>query len=170
MRSEKTSIANEIKGRIEKSPYVILTDFTGLTVSGFSELRGRLAKANARAMVVKNSLLRITLKELKLPDLNGALLGPTAIVYGDKDVAAAASVLKTFNKEFKKPKIKGGILDNAVLSQVEIEMIADLPSREVLMAQLLGVLSAPASQFVRLMNTPASQLVQVLKAKSEKAA
>ena len=170
MRSEKISIANEIKGRLEKSPFVILTDFTGLTVDGFSELRGRLAKANARAMVVKNSLLRITLKELKFPDLNGALTGPTAIVYGDKDMAAAANVLKAFNKEFKKPKIKGGILDNAVLSQGDIETIADLPSREVLMGQLLGVFSAPASQFVRLMNAPASQLVQVIKAKSEKAA
>lgn len=170
MRSEKTSISNEIRGRIEKSPFVILTDYTGLTVEGFTELRGRLSKASARAMVVKNSLLRITLKELKLPDLNGALSGPTAIVYGDKDMAAAAGVLKNFRKEFKKPVIKAGILDNAVLSQADIEAIADLPSREVLMSQLLGVLQAPATTFVRLMNTPAAQLVQVVKAKSEKGA
>jgi large subunit ribosomal protein L10 len=170
MRTEKTSIANEVKSRLEGAPFIILTDFTGLTVQGFSELRGRLAKSNARAMVVKNSLLRLTLKELKQPDLNGALQGPTAVVFGEKDVAAAANVLKTFVKEFKKLKIKAGILDRAVLSANDIDALAELPSREVLMAQLLGVLQAPATKFVRLVNTPASQLVQVLKAKSEKAA
>jgi large subunit ribosomal protein L10 len=132
-------------------------------------LRGRLAKKNARAMVVKNSLVRLTLKDLQLPDLNGALSGPTAIVYGDQDVAGAANVLKTFVKEFKKPRIKAGILDKAILSAADIEAIADLPSREVLQAQLLGLLNTPATTFVRLMNTPAQQLVQVLKAKSEKA-
>ena len=168
MRNEKTIIVSEMKNRLAGSPYVILTDFTGLTVEGFSELRGRLAKANARAMVVKNNLLRHTLKDLNLPDLSGALQGPTAIVFGEKDVAAAASVIKNFVKEFKKPKVKAGILDNAVLSATDVEAIADLPSREVLQAQLLGLLNSPASKLVRLLQTPASQLVQVLKAKSEK--
>ena len=169
MRPEKISICNEIKNRLEHSPFLILTDFTGLTVQGFSELRGRLAKTNARAMVVKNSLLRLTLKELKQPELNGALQGPTAVIFGEKDVAAAASVLKNFVKEFKKLKVKAGILDRAILSANDIETIADLPSREALMAQLLGVFTAPSTKWVRLLNTPASQLVQVLKAKSEKA-
>jgi large subunit ribosomal protein L10 len=170
MRPEKVSIANEVRTRLTDSPYVILTDFTGLTVDGFSELRGRLKKANARAMVVKNSLVRNAFKELNYPDLNGAFHGPTAVVYGNKDVAAAAGVLKTFIKEFKKLKIKGGVLDKAMISASDIETIADLPPREVLQAQLLGVLSAPATKLVRLLNTPASQLVQVLQAKSEKAA
>ncbi|MBI4027717.1 MAG: 50S ribosomal protein L10 [Verrucomicrobia bacterium] len=169
MRPEKTAIADEIKARLADSPYVILTDFTGLKVSDFSELRSRLAKAGARAMVVKNTLMRHTLKDLKLPDLNGALQGPTAIVYGAKDVAAAATVLKAFAKEFKKPKIKAGILDRMALTAEDIEAIADLPSREVLMAQLLRVLSSPASSLARLLNAPASQLVQAIRAKSEKA-
>jgi len=170
MRPEKSSIASEIKSKLSSSPFVILTDFTGLTVTGFTELRGRLAKKNARAMVVKNSLVRLTLKDLQMPDLSGALQGPTAIVYGDKDVAGAASVLKSFNKEFKKPRVKGGILDKEILSAADIEAIADLPSREQLQAQFLALLNTPATTFVRLMNTPAQQFVQVLKAKSEKAA
>ncbi len=170
MRVEKISIANEIKTRLTGAPYVILTDFTGLTVQGFTELRGRLAKASARALVVKNSMMRRTLKDLNMPDLNGALEGPTAVVFGEKDVAAAAGILKTFIKEFKKPRLKGGILDRAVLSPNDIEAIADLPPREVLQAQLLGLLNSPASTLVRLLNTPASQLAQVVRAKADKAA
>lgn len=171
MRPEKSAIAEEIKTKLASSPFVILTDFTGLTVTGFTELRGRLAKKNARALVVKNSLVRLTLKNLELPELDSvALSGPTAIVYGDKDVAGAANVLKTFSKEFKKPRVKGGILDKAVLSAADIDAIAELPTKEVLQAQLLGLLNAPATKFVRLMNTPAQMFVQVIKAKSEKAA
>ncbi len=169
MRAEKSSISNEIKSRLSGSPFVILTDFTGLSVSGFSELRGRLGKSKARAMVVKNSLLRLALKELKMPEL-GDIEGPTAVIYGEKDMAAAASVVKNFTKEFKKLKVKVGILDQSMLSAADIEAIADLPPREVLQAQLLGLLSSPAAKLVRLLNTPASQLAQVLKAKSEKAA
>src|SRR5437868_5337169 len=107
MRAEKTSIANEIKERLKGSPFVILTDFTGLSVEGFSELRGRLAKTKARAVVVKNSLTRHTLKDLDLPEVNEALQGPTAVVYGENDLASAASIIKKFSKEFKKLKVKG---------------------------------------------------------------
>lgn len=170
MRPEKESIVQEITENVRKSPYVILTDFTGITVEGFTELRGRLKKANARAMVVKNSFVRTTLKNLDLPELGNALQGPTAIVFGERDIASAASVVKGFTKEFKKLKVKAGILDKALLSSSDVEAIADLPPREVLQAQLLGLLLSPATKLVRLLNTPATQMVQVLKAKSEKAA
>ena len=168
MRPEKTAISDEIKSRLTGAHFAILLDFTGLTVQDFSELRGRLQKADARAMVVKNTFLRLVLKGLDLPDLNGALKGPTAVVFGSKDLAAAAGAIKGFIKEFKKPRIKAGILDRAVLCTAEIEAIADLPPREVLQAQLLGVLMAPASGLVRLLNTPAARLVNVLERKSEK--
>lgn len=168
MRIEKAAITDEIKTRLEHSPYVILADFTGLSVQDFSELRGRLAKAGARAMVVKNSLLRRALQDLKMPEMNGALQGPTAVIYGEKDVSVTAGILKEFSKEFKKPKVKAGILDRAILSAADLETIAGLPSREVLRAQLLGTFASPASALVRLLNEPASQLVRLLKAKSEK--
>jgi len=169
MRPEKQTIVAELKQKLQGTPYAILTDFTGLSVEGFSQLRDRLLKVNARAMVVKNSFLRLTLKELKMPDLNGALRGPTAMIFGTGEVTAAAHVLKKFFKEFEKPKIKAGLMEGAILDVDQINMLADLPSREVLRAQLLGLLLAPASQLVRLFNTPAGGLVQVLKAKSEKA-
>ena len=169
MRPEKTAILQEIKDHLEGSLYLILTDFTGLTVEKFSELRQHLAKkADARVVVVKNSFLRHAFKELSLPDLNGTLQGPTAVVFGRKDIAIAAKVIKDFAKEFKKPKVKGGILQKNILKADEIHAIADLPPLEILQAQLLGLLTLPATMLVSLLNTPASQLTRVLKMKSEK--
>jgi large subunit ribosomal protein L10 len=114
--------------------------------------------------VVKNTFLRRAAKEAGLPDL-GDLRGQTAIVVGDKDVAAAAKVLKNFTAEFKKPEVKTGVVDKLVVSGAQIQEIADLPSREVLLATLLGVLNAPASKLVRVLNEPASALARVLQAK-----
>jgi large subunit ribosomal protein L10 len=168
MRIEKGSIVAEIKKRVEDSPFVLVTDYTGLKVDQFSELRTRLAGVGAEYRVVKNTLLRRALQEVKLPEIDTDLTGQTAVVLGEKDVSAAAKILKNFSAEFKKPSIKSGILDAVVLSKQEILDLADLPSREVMLAKLLGLLNAPASTFVRLLNTPASQLAQVLKAKAEK--
>lgn len=97
------------------------------------------------------------------------LRGQTAIVIGDKDVAAAAKVVKTFAAEAKKLSVRAGIVDKLAVSGEQINAIADLPSREVLLATLLGVLQAPASKLVRVLNEPASSLARVLKAKVDQA-
>jgi large subunit ribosomal protein L10 len=168
MRPEKNLIIDEIKLRVDKTPYVLLTDYTGMQVPQFNELRNRLSGAKAELRVVKNTLLRRALKDSNLPDLESYLHGQSAVVMGDEDVSAAAKVLKNFAAEFQKPKIKVGILDKAVLEPADIMALADLPSKEVLQAKLLGLLLAPASTLVRLINTPASQVAQVLKAYSDK--
>lgn len=116
--------------------------------------------------MVKNTFLRKAAKEAGLPEM-GELKGQTAIIIGDKDVAAAAKILKSFTAEFQKPVMKMGVVDHAVVSSDQIKAIADLPSREVLLAQLLGTLQSPAQTLVRLLNEPASALARVLKAKSE---
>jgi len=133
-------------------------------VSQFAELRNRLWGAGARCHVVKNTFLRRAAKEAGLPEIEG-LKGQTAIIVGDKDVAAAAKILKNFTAEFKKPEVKSGVVDRLVVSSEQIKTIADLPSREVLLATLLGVLNAPASKLVRVLNEPASALARVLQAK-----
>jgi large subunit ribosomal protein L10 len=168
MRPEKNLIIDEIKSRVDKTPYVLLTDYTGMQVPQFNELRNRLSGAKAELRVVKNTLLRRALKNSNLPDLEDYLHGQSAVVMGDSDVSAAAKVLKNFTAEFQKPKIKVGILDKAVLDTAAILALADLPSKEVLQAKLLGLLLAPASTLVRLINTPASQVAQVIKAHSDK--
>jgi len=168
MRPEKNLIINEIKTRVDRAPYVLLTDYTGMHVEQFNELRNRLSGANAEFRVVKNNLLRRALQGSNLPDLETYLHGQSAVVLGDTDVSAAAKVLKAFTKEFQKPQLKVGILDKAVVNVDQIMALADLPSKGVLQAKLLGLLIAPASQLVRLLNTPASQVAQVLKSYSEK--
>lgn len=164
---DKTTIVTNLNQRLNASPFLFITDYTGLKVDQFGELRSRLHSVGAKCSVVKNTLLKLAAKEAGLPDL-GDLSGQTAIVTGEKDVAAAAKILKNFTAEFQKPTVKAGVVDRLVVSKEQIATIADLPAREVLLAQLLGVLQAPASKLVRLLNEPASQLARVLKAKAEK--
>jgi len=169
MRPEKITIVEDLQAKLNASPFVLVTDYTGLRVDQFSILRNRLADSGAECKVVKNTFLRRAMSDAGLPDISTDLKGQTAIVIGEKDVAAAAKVLKTFVSEFKKPEVKLGVVDRMVVSADQINAIADLPSREILLGQLLGVMQAPASTLVRLLNEPASALARVLKAKADAA-
>jgi large subunit ribosomal protein L10 len=164
MRPEKASIVEDIVGRLNTSPFIFVADYSGLRVSQFAELRNRLYNAGARCDVVKNTFLRRAVSDAGLPELSD-LKGQNAIVTGEKDVAAAAKVLKNFTAEFKKPEVRVGIIDKLVVSKEQIQQIADLPSREVLLAQFLGLLNQPATMLVRVLNEPATALARVLQAK-----
>ena len=109
-------------------------------------------------------------KEAGVADLNGTLIGQLAVVTGKKDISTAAKVVKTFNAEFDRLKVKFGFLNSQRLADKEIMALADLPSIEVLRGRLLGVLNAPATKLVRLLNTPASQMARVLQARVDKGA
>jgi len=167
MRPEKSTIVADVQAKLQNSPFLLLADYSGMQVKHFEELRSRLAAAGAECHVVKNSFIKRAAKELGLPELNGALAGQTAMITGEKDVAAAAKVLKTFVAEFTKPPVKIGILDNNILSAEQVNVLAELPSREVLLAQLLGVMLAPATKLVRTLNEPGASLARVLKAKAD---
>jgi large subunit ribosomal protein L10 len=169
MRTEKQFISKEYLTRLNASPFFIVVDYTGLKVGPVTELRKRLNKAGAEIHVVKNSIFKIAAKEAGVPEL-GSLAGQLAVVTGQKDVSAAAKVIKTFSSEFEKPKIKFGFLNNQRLETQDIVSLADLPSIEVLRSKLLGVLQAPATKLAVLLNTPASQLVRVLQARVDKGA
>ncbi len=99
--------------------------------------------------------------------MNGTLGGQLAVVTGQRDISAAAKVVKTYGKELDRLKVHFGYLNNQRLEQAEIMMLADLPSLEELRAKLLGLFSEPAARLVRLLNTPASQMARVLQARSE---
>lgn len=165
MNPDKKIILEGLLERVNASPYVLVVDYTGMTVPHFSELRNRLGGAGAECHVAKNSYMKKALAEAGLPDLGDQLVGQTAFVTGDSDVAAVAKVLKNFEKEFKKPGIKLGVVDGAVLGEEQIKAIAELPSREVLLATLLGVINAPASKLVRTLNEPGASLARVIQAK-----
>ena len=168
MRPEKANIVSDLSKDLKRSSFVLVADYQHMKVDDFSELRKRLATAGAEVHVVKNSFLQRAMADSGLTAANGEPMGQTAVVTGDKDVAPVAKVLKTFATEFKKAVLKLGFIDRAQVPTKEIEQLADLPSREVLQAQLLGLLLSPATKLVRLLNEPASALARLLKAKSEK--
>ena len=169
MRPEKANIVADIQAKLKNSPFLLIADYTGMQVKHFEELRVRLGRVDAQIHVIKNTFIKRAIKALGLPELNGALNGQTAMVTGESDICAAAKILKTFTSEFERPTLKAGILDDALLNVDQIKALADLPSKDVLQARLLGLLLAPATQLVRVLNEPASSLARVLQAKVEAA-
>jgi large subunit ribosomal protein L10 len=168
MRPEKTSIVSELSDKLKHSPFVLVTDYQRMKVGDFSELRNRLASMGAEMHVVKNNFLKRAMTDSGFPDAGEQLMGQTAVVTGENDVAPVAKIFKTFAAEFKVATLKIGFVDRAILSATELEKLADLPAREVLQAQLLGLLLAPATRLVRLLNEPGSALARLLQAKAEK--
>ena len=168
MRPEKATIVEDLSAKLNKSPFLIVTEYTGMNVLQFSELRSRLAGAGAQCRVVKNTFLRKAAAEVGFPDLADNLAGQTAIVTGESDVCAAAKILKGFAAEFQRPSVKVGVLDKAIISKDQIKALADLPPKEVLQAQLLGVLKSPLQKLVTLLNEPGASLARLLKARVEK--
>ena len=168
MRPEKAGIVSELSEALKHSPFVLVTDYRGMKVIDFSELRSRLASAGAEVHVVKNNFLKRAMTDSGFPDASEKLTGQTAVVTGEKDVAPVAKIFKTFAAEFKIATLKIGFVDRAILSTAELEKLADLPAREVLQSQLLGLFLSPATRLVRILNEPGSALARLLKAKAEK--
>jgi large subunit ribosomal protein L10 len=168
MRPEKANIVSDLSDKLTRSPFVLVTDYQRMKVDQFGELRNRLAPAGAEVHVVKNSFLKRAMSASGMPDVTDKLVGQTAVVTGASDVAPVAKVLKTFASEFKVAALKVGLVDKNVLSTAEVEALAELPSREVLLGQLLGLFLAPATRLVRVLNEPASAFARLLKAKADK--
>ncbi len=152
MRAEKKYLISEVEGHLKKSEYVILANFTKVTVSDTAELRKRLDAEKAEFHVVKNSSFRVAAKALGLPEVDSVLSGPTAIIVGGKNPAGVAKVLKKFFDEKQKLEVKVGILEKKVTSAKDLAAIADLPPFEALRAQFLGLLNSNAAAFVRVLD------------------
>ncbi len=150
MNPDKKIIINGLLDRVNASPYLIVIDYTGLTVQQFTELRNRLGAGGANCTVAKNSYMRKALAEAGMPDIGADLVGQMAFVMGDAEVFSAAKVIKGFAKEFKKPEMKVGILGNAVLDADALQSIADIPSREAVLSQLLATILEPATRIARI--------------------
>jgi large subunit ribosomal protein L10 len=168
MRPEKASIVSDLSEKLNRSPFLLVTDYKQMKVDQFGELRNRLAPAGAEVRVVKNSFLKRAMSDSGMPDVGDKLTGQTAIVLGEKDVAPVAKILKMFAAEFKIAALKIGVIDKAVISKSDVEALAELPAREILLAQLLGLFQAPATRLVRVLNEPAAAFARMLKAKGDK--
>jgi large subunit ribosomal protein L10 len=165
MRAEKQYLISEVETHLKKSDYVILANFTGVSVADTADLRKKLAAEKAEFHVVKNSSLRVAAKSLGLPEFESALTGPTAVIVGGKNSPGVAKVLKQFFKDKQKLQVKSAILGKKLITAKDVDSLADMPSMETLRAQLLGLLNQPAGMFVRIINAVPSGLVNVLQAK-----
>ena len=152
MRAEKNYLIAEVQTHLKKSDYVILTNFSKVTVADAAELRSRLTAEKAEFHVVKNSSLRVAAKALGLPEIESALTGPTAVIVGGKNSAGVAKILKKFFEDKQKLEIKVGVLDKKIVSAKDLNRMADLPSFEALRSQLLGMFSQNAAAFVRVLD------------------
>ncbi|MCW1884705.1 50S ribosomal protein L10 [Luteolibacter flavescens] len=149
MNPDKKVIIDGLLEKVNASPYVLVVDYTGMTVPQFSELRNRLGAAGAECHVAKNTYVKKALAEAGRPDIGESLVGQTAFVTGSSEIFAAAKAIKNFEKEFKKPELKVGLLGDLVLDSDKLKAIADIPSREAILSQLLATILEPSTRIAR---------------------
>jgi large subunit ribosomal protein L10 len=145
-RPEKVATVDEIATKLADAPAVFLTEYRGLTVSAMATLRGALREAGAEHKVYKNTLARFAAAKAGLDALQELLVGPTALTFTGQDSVAAAKALRDVARTNPALVIKGGTLGSNVLSAADVTALADLPSREELLARLAGALQAPLAK------------------------
>ena len=151
-RSLKEAKVAEIKEKLEKATSVVLSNYQGLTVEEDTVLRKNLREAGVEYKVYKNTLVTLAAKELGLEGIVEYLEGPVAIAFGYEDVTVAARVLNDFAKDHKKLELKAGIVEGVVYDTDKIKQLATIPSKEVLIAKLLGSIKSPIASFARVIN------------------
>jgi len=167
-RPDKAAAVAELTDEFRTSNAAVLTEYRGLTVKQLQELRRALGE-NASYAVVKNTLTKIAAREAGVEGFDDLLVGPSAIAFVKGDPVEAAKSLRDFAKANSPLVIKGGVLDGKPLTPAEIAKIADLESREVLLARLAGALLASLQDAVSLFNAPLSQAARVVGALQSKA-
>jgi large subunit ribosomal protein L10 len=161
-KQEKATEIENLHERLRGASLAITTHYRGLTVLQMSKLRRELRAVDARYDVAKNTLTRRAIKETSFEKLDALLRGPTGLVTTGGDPVAVAKILVKYAEHHDKLKITGAVLDGAPLEAKAVADLAKLPSREVLLAQLLGLINAPASQLLRTIQEPGAQLVRLL--------
>lgn len=148
LEQKKTVVADMI-AKLQAAQAGVLVDYRGLTVSEDTELRRKFREAGVDYTVVKNTLTRFAAKEVGLEELDSVLHGPTSLAISDSDPVAPAKIIADFAKGNDKVEIKAGFLDGKVISLDEIKTLANTPSRDTLIAKIMGSLNAPVSNLVR---------------------
>jgi large subunit ribosomal protein L10 len=168
-RADKATAVADITEQFNAATATVITEYRGLTVANLAELRRSLA-GSANYAVAKNTLIKRAASEAGIQGLDELFAGPTAIAFVTGEPVDAAKAIKTFAKEHKALVIKGGYMDGRALSVAEVERIADLESREVLLAKLAGAMKGNLAKAAGLFNAPASQVARLLAALQEKKA
>ncbi|SHJ76555.1 50S ribosomal protein L10 [Desulfofundulus thermosubterraneus] len=163
-REEKQAILAELTEKFRTSKAAVLTNFRGLDVASMTKVRRRLRESGSELKVAKNTLTRLAANEAGLEGLDPYLEGPTAIAFGYEDPVAPAKVVAELAREFKQLEIKAGILEGRVIDVEGVRRLADLPSREVLLARVAGGMQAPLYGFAGALQGLLRNLVYVLEA------
>ena len=159
---EKVETVAEFKTRLDGAKTVLVTEYRGLTVRQLSDLRKQLRGVSASYKIIKNRLAKLAMTDSDLSKLGPHLKGPTGMVISKEDPVAVAKALHTFAKTNQALVIKAGYIEGRVLQPDGLKALADLPSREALRAQIVGLLTGPLSQLVSLLQAPQRELVYVL--------
>lgn len=163
-RTEKSAEIELLKEKFAKSQLMVLTDYKGLKVNEINELRQKLRSVQAEMKVVKNRLAKLALKGTGSDDLISKFVGTTAVTLSGDDLVGPAKVLTAFAKEHEALSFKTAVMQGKALSKADLQALANLPSREELIAKLLGSLQAPARNWVSVLAQIPRSLVNVLAA------
>jgi large subunit ribosomal protein L10 len=163
-REEKKAFVENLHSRLEKSEGIFLVDYKGLDVEALNRLRTELRGVNAQFQIVKNRLLKLACENTDTEMLKEYMQGPSAIALSSEDVVGSAKILVNFAKDFEKIQFKGGVISGRVVDKNLIERFAELPGRDVLLAQALSAMQAVPASLVRVLNGVLTQLLYVLKA------
>ncbi len=167
LRAKEAEVA-EIQEKIEKSQSVMFLDYRGLNVAEVTELRNKMRAAGVEYKVIKNTMIRRAAEKAGIEGLDDVLEGPTAVAFGYADPVAPAKILVDFIEDTKKTNLKGGVLAGKAMSEAEIKNLASLPSKEELIAKMLGSLNAPITGLVMALSCIPRNLVYALNAIKEK--
>lgn len=166
----KENLVEEIKDRFSASEAIIMIDYRGLSVKEMEALRGKMRESGSEIKIYKNSLTEIAIRELALPSMDEFLAGPTAFVFITDDAAAPAKALNAFAKEHAALELKGGFVSNQLVDAAGVKAIATLPSREELIAKLLGTMNNPIVGFARVLNGPVEAFARTVQAVADQQA
>lgn len=167
-RAEKVAVVDEVRQHFDDADAAILTEYRGLKVKDLANLRRALRPNGGEYKIYKNTLVRLAAKQSGLDGLEGMLVGPTAIAFVSGDAAAVAKALRDYARSNPHLVIKGGVLGEKIIGPRETSALAELPSREVLLAQLAGAIAAPLQQFAGLLQALPRNLAYGLAALRDK--
>jgi large subunit ribosomal protein L10 len=163
-RPEKVAVVDEVREKLAGADAALLTEYRGLTVKQLAELRRALRPAGGEYKVYKNTLVRFAAREVAEDRLDSMLTGPTAITFVQGDPAAVAKALRDYAKSHPALVLKGGLLGDKIVTGKDVEALADLPSRDVLLGQLAGTLQAPIVKLASLLQALPRNLAYGLQA------
>jgi large subunit ribosomal protein L10 len=167
-KEEKSAVVGDLAEKMSRASVALISEYRGMTAGESTEMRQRLRAIRGELRVAKNTLIRRAIKDTPFAPLDEKLGGPVGIIFSFADPIELAKTVTGMRELGDKFKLRGGVIDGKLLAAEEVQALAALPPREVILAQLLGLISAPATRLARLLNEPGSMLARVIDAMAKK--